>query len=84
MPGADTPALLAWGSAIPPPDGRGTAEGLPLAYRVIVGVAVGDDADTLLQFHQNAERVGGVIDFGVEQHAFGSISSLTFIVKPSL
>lgn len=63
----------------------GTAEGLPLAYRVIVGVAVGDDADTLLQFHQNAERVGGVIDFGCRGSTpFGSISSLTFIVKPSL
>ena len=58
MPGADTPRVAGVGQRNAAADGRCTAEGLALADGVIVGVAVRDDADALLQFHKDAQRVG--------------------------
>ena len=53
------------------PDGRCAAERFPVADRIVVGIAVGDNADALLQLDQNAERVGRVIDLCIEQYALG-------------
>ena len=53
------------------PDGRCAAERFPVADRIVVGIAVGDNADALLQLDQNAERVGRVIDLCIEHYALG-------------
>ena len=39
-------------------DSRCTAEGLPVADGIIIGIAVGNNADTLLQLHQNTQCIG--------------------------
>ena len=62
---------VAMGQRNAAPDGRCAAERFPVADRIVVGIAVGDNADALLQLDQNAERVGRVIDLCIEQHALG-------------
>src|SRR5699024_8462190 len=42
---------------------------LPLADCVVIRGAVGDHTQVLLQFYQDAQHVGGIVDVGIQQDA---------------
>ena len=70
-------------------DGRCTAEGLPVADGIIIGIAVGNNADALLQLHQNTQCIGRVVDLCMEQnalrvHQFADFHRQTLFGQPSV